>query len=350
MDQTGVRITFCIPVHNAADYLRPCIDSVLNQGLSSCEILCVDDGSSDSSVAILKELQASHPEITLLQNPSNKGVSYTRNAAIRAAKGKYLWFVDADDLMIGHVAERFLKYAEDNSAEAVIGKYRYFVGDEIPQVPVGTGALEKADPTDPWRFYQRDQDGKISFGLWLGVFRKSFLVDNGLFFRENMNILEDAVFYFELAHKASAVYLADDYGYLYRVTQTSLTHGDRESVGKRYCDPCITALEIFTEYAGKDSGERAGFIRAHLITRKTMLMQYLLRIPDRGYVKEKLRIIREKGYYPYRYIPEADFLAGEAEPLPRKMLKRMVAVEPLFWLAHALVCYRVRKRNGAAAG
>lgn len=85
-----------VPVYNVAPYLRECLDSVLSQTFTDWECLCVDDGSTDGSGAILDEYAAKAPRFRVFHQP-NAGVSAARNLALDNAKGEWVWFVDGDD-------------------------------------------------------------------------------------------------------------------------------------------------------------------------------------------------------------------------------------------------------------
>lgn len=90
-----------VPVYNVADYLQKCIDSVLKNDCSDCEIILVDDGSTDGvSPAICDENAAAHPELIRVIHQENKGLGGARNTGIEAAMGDYLFFVDSDDTIV----------------------------------------------------------------------------------------------------------------------------------------------------------------------------------------------------------------------------------------------------------
>lgn len=90
------KVSVIIPVYNVEKYLRQCIDSIVNQTLKEIEIICVDDGSTDSSPAILAEYTAKDPRVKVItREKSNAGAA--RNAGMAVATGEYLGFVDSDD-------------------------------------------------------------------------------------------------------------------------------------------------------------------------------------------------------------------------------------------------------------
>lgn len=95
------KFSIIIPVYNVAPYLRECLDSVLSQTVVNWEAICVDDGSTDGSGAILDEYAAKDERVRVIHQ-KNAGVSAARNAALDVAKGDWLWFVDGDDIISSH--------------------------------------------------------------------------------------------------------------------------------------------------------------------------------------------------------------------------------------------------------
>ena len=90
------KISVVVPVYNAEEYLKESLDSIVNQTLKDIEIICVNDGSTDSSLQILQQYAAKDNRITILSQPNSR-LGATRNAGITVAKGKYITFLDADD-------------------------------------------------------------------------------------------------------------------------------------------------------------------------------------------------------------------------------------------------------------
>ncbi len=91
-------LSIIIPVYNGEQYISACLDSCLEQDISDYEIICINDGSVDNSLCILKEYSAKHPNIVLIDK-ENEGVSAARNDGLDASRGMYIMFVDADDLI-----------------------------------------------------------------------------------------------------------------------------------------------------------------------------------------------------------------------------------------------------------
>ena len=96
LTQNLIKVSVVMPIYNAYDYLRPAIDSVLGQTLADIELICVDDGSTDRSLDIIKEYQKSDSRIRILTE-SNAGPSIARNKGLARARGEFVIFLDADD-------------------------------------------------------------------------------------------------------------------------------------------------------------------------------------------------------------------------------------------------------------
>ncbi len=93
----GCEISIVIPVYNAEKTLERCVDSLVYGEFASIELILVEDCSQDNSWKVCKKLESRYQKVRVVQNKSNKGVSYTRNKGVELAKGKYILFVDSDD-------------------------------------------------------------------------------------------------------------------------------------------------------------------------------------------------------------------------------------------------------------
>lgn len=113
------KVSVIIPVYNVEQYLRECLDSVVNQTLREIEIICIDDGSTDSSLDILKEYAAEDKRIILLKQ-KNLGAYPARNKGLGVAQGKYIGFMDADDTISENYYQLLYNDAEKYDAEIVI--------------------------------------------------------------------------------------------------------------------------------------------------------------------------------------------------------------------------------------
>ena len=116
-----IRISVIVTVYNTSKYLRRCMDSIIHQSLKDIEIICIDDGSTDESLEILKEYSRKDNRVIVISQ-ENSGAGAARNTGMQYAKGKYLSFLDSDDFFEENLLELAYKYAEKDSADFVVYK------------------------------------------------------------------------------------------------------------------------------------------------------------------------------------------------------------------------------------
>ncbi|MDR2664257.1 MAG: glycosyltransferase [Puniceicoccales bacterium] len=114
------KVSICIPTYSAEPWLPAALDSACGQTLGDIEIVCVDDGSRDGSLAILKSYAAKDPRIRVLENGTNRGTHYSRIRAILAAEGEFILWLDSDDELFPDIAEKAFAKAEAMGADIVL--------------------------------------------------------------------------------------------------------------------------------------------------------------------------------------------------------------------------------------
>ena len=115
-------VSIIIAIYNVERYLKKCLDSVCSQTFSNIEIIAVNDGSTDDSLALLQEYTSKDNRIVVI-NKSNGGLSDARNAGMKVAKGTYLAFLDGDDSYSLDFVEKMLKKAKNNGCDLVCCTY-----------------------------------------------------------------------------------------------------------------------------------------------------------------------------------------------------------------------------------
>lgn len=118
-----MEISIIIPVYNKAEYINDCLDSLLRQDFGSFEIICVDDGSTDNSGALCDQRAADDNRIRVIHT-ENGGVTAARRKGVEAAKGKFIVFVDADDMLLPDALKTLHQAITDSNADEVIGTYK----------------------------------------------------------------------------------------------------------------------------------------------------------------------------------------------------------------------------------
>ena len=117
-----VKVSVIMPIYNAYDYLRPAIESVLDQTLTEIELICIDDGSTDNSYELIKEYQQKDERVRIVTE-TNAGPSLARNNGIKRARGEYIAFLDADDFFEPTLLEKLYTAAVEKDLDIAITEY-----------------------------------------------------------------------------------------------------------------------------------------------------------------------------------------------------------------------------------
>ena len=125
-------VSIIIPVYNMEQHLHRCLDSVLQQSFSDFEALCINDGSTDSSLNILNQYAKQDTRIKIITQ-SNQGLSQARNTGLRAAQGVYISFIDSDDYVDKSFIEDLYRQALLSQADMVMTNIKYWVGKQLIQ-------------------------------------------------------------------------------------------------------------------------------------------------------------------------------------------------------------------------
>ena len=114
-----IKISVIVPCYNVEKYLDDCLKSLLNQSFKDFEIICINDGSKDSTLEILKKYEKSDKRIKVI-NQSNHGVSVARNAGVENSSGEYLTFIDSDDWVNANYLEKLYRSITSNNCEIAV--------------------------------------------------------------------------------------------------------------------------------------------------------------------------------------------------------------------------------------
>ena len=203
-------ITIVIPVYNVENYLKRCLDSIINQTYSSLEIILVDDGSSDKSPEICDKYARKDTRIRVIHK-INEGVSVARNVGIENATGMYLCFVDSDDFLPKHSIENLYKAVIDARAEMSIGcwtqitlkgTYRNHYQERIVQRSDKHGWIEALD--------MPEMRGPVA-----KLFNANIIRENGLRFPKGILVSEDTIFVYQYTSLCNSISIVDKNVYYY---------------------------------------------------------------------------------------------------------------------------------------
>ncbi|MBQ3350739.1 MAG: glycosyltransferase [Thermoguttaceae bacterium] len=212
------KVSVIIPVYNVEQYLRQCLDSAMNQTLRDIEIICVDDGSTDSSGAILDEYAIMDSRFVVVHQ-ANGGLSDARNSGIVRATGDYIVFLDSDDFCEVTLCEKTIQLAEQSGADMVQFLYRIDSDDGVVLEP--EAVKYSVDSND------RLLMERLVPNVWLYLYRRSFLTDNKLSFIKGI-IFEDIPFTYPARYLANKIAFLPEKLYCYRVSTEGLSNGAKK--------------------------------------------------------------------------------------------------------------------------
>ena len=238
-------VTIGIPVYNVEPYIARSLESALAQTYPSIEFLLVDDFSSDLSADIVRRFQINHPrgaDIRLLSNPKNLGVSASRNRIIDEARGEYLFFMDADDVIAENTISLLIQMIRQCQAEVAFGSYEKIEISglkTIYQYP----DIQLLENDSLARFAYR-KFGGIQASACNYLVKLSILRENHLRFID-VNYWEDLVFTFDLVTYIHRAVMSSQITYHYLCRENSLSHyQSRQEIDKDEILNNVKAIDV----------------------------------------------------------------------------------------------------------
>lgn len=205
------KVSVIIPVYNTQEYLPQCLDSLIGQTLKDFELICVDDGSQDESLDVLKRYAERDSRIKVIAQ-ENGGVSHARNVGMSHATGKYLMFVDSDDYIERKALERVWNAAQADDADIVV-----FGGMSFPTVEWIDQKLKvrRTKYQNRWSEALMHENGSRPF-MCNKAYRRAMLQEHGVEFYEKLRMGEDQAFQFVVFPLARQIVYIKDRLYHYR--------------------------------------------------------------------------------------------------------------------------------------
>ena len=196
INDANIKVSVIIPVYNAGDFLRPALDSVIAQTLREIEIICVDDGSTDGSLDVLKEYQKADERIRIVTE-TNAGPALARNNGIRRARGEYIAFLDADDFYEQEMLEKMYESAKKDDLDIVITDYDVYNGHKREFTKAAPAEHEEIFNGGAVTSKNEHPDSIFSStngAAWNKLFRTSFIIEKNLQFLTEVKMYEDVYF------------------------------------------------------------------------------------------------------------------------------------------------------------
>lgn len=228
-------VSVIIPMYNSQRYIQSCVMSVLNQTFRDLEVICVDDCSTDDTVKIVTEMAKQDSRIKLVRHVKNSGAaSEPRNTGIRMSRGKYIAFLDSDDMYTPTAMAELISIGEKWQADVVHTEQVYFpenqVIDVTPQTKFTTFSKEKGgfckepmlETDNLAKRVQMFYQGRFFGWVHNKIYRRDYIMERNLHF-DNLLTSEDIVFYFKVVCTAPRIVRVPNIMYIYRHNPNSIT-------------------------------------------------------------------------------------------------------------------------------
>ena len=262
-------ISIVIPVYNAACFLREALASLQAQTFTDWECICVNDGSTDDSATIIREMMAVDARFSLFEQ-ANAGPGAARNYGVAQSNAPYIFFMDADDCLYPNALETLYRVAIQDSVEVVWGRITHFI-DSLSEVSTtGEARIIEGDTLQKWvsEKFSNPSYSDVFYGIpvevWGKLFKRDLIKRNPQ--PEDLRVGEDSVFNAILFQQVRRVGVVDALIYGYRQVASSLYHQRSEAWVAGYTKACCRILDLYVDNPSfcrnyLNQPLRTGFIR-----------------------------------------------------------------------------------------
>ena len=219
-DDNNIKISAVVPIFNVEVYIGPCLDSILSQSLKEFEVICVNDGSTDSSLDILKEYAAKDNRIKIIDK-DNAGYGHTMNIGMDMASSEYFAIVESDDFILPKMFETLYDTAKENDLDFVKSDFYRFYGEDNKNI---IKEYQKLDKTKSNKYYNKifsthdnHDTYKLLMNTWTGLYNLDFLRKNNIRHSETPGAsYQDNGFWFKTFFYGKRVMFIPEPFYMYR--------------------------------------------------------------------------------------------------------------------------------------
>lgn len=222
------KISILVPVYNVEQYLAECLNSLINQTLIDIEIICINDGSTDASLKILKEYQNKDSRIIIIDK-QNTGYGHSMNTGLLKAQGEYIGIVEPDDFVEFNMFENLYKLAIENCAEIVKSDFYYYNNDTHKHTK--SCKIAKELDNKLMNISQNVNILRIVPSIWTSIYKTEFLQNNRIKFLETKGAsYQDTSFAFKCIALAQKIFFTTKEYYYYRTDNLSASSLQKDKV------------------------------------------------------------------------------------------------------------------------
>ncbi|MCD7865027.1 MAG: glycosyltransferase family 2 protein [Clostridiales bacterium] len=298
-------VSILVPVYNVENYVGRCLESILSQTLSDIEVICVNDGSTDDSLEVLREYEKTDSRIRIIDK-ENGGLPSARNAGLDAAKGRFVGFVDSDDYIESDMFKKMVAASERDGSDVVI---------------CGANILPESEECDQWlyecltpkeSFYKKFKP-EILFRrkdmnpfLWRTLIRRSLIEQYKLRLDEDIVLGEDKAFQAKVYPRANGITVIPDKLYNYDCSRSDSIMSRENDMGiiQKIFKHVVLIKRMGTDISAGMYATDDEFISAYLEWSIPFIYGDFLYIPQTDKVTVADSLIeywQDYGYYKYEY-------------------------------------------------
>lgn len=326
------KISIIVPVYNGEKFLKMTVDTIQKSNYKNLEIILINDGSTDSSYEICKEMASDDKRIVVVDQ-INQGIATARNKGIEISTGEWIAFCDQDDIVDIRIYELLLKRTQRDKSEIAIcgtGKLinNHFESFEIYQDMV----LGKKDIIDQAMYsilfdgYKLDEGNplKIKMGncIWKCLIKKELISKNNIMFRQFVNFEDDRTFLLELLAAADRISLLKECLYYWRINLQS------ETYRKKYIFNMKRKMEDYQLYE-KNIFQKAGipekvqneYFKVENCNNYVQLIENELGIPNEKSLRNKIKFLND-----LIYDKDFDTNITERKKLKKNIIKKKIVL------------------------
>ncbi len=214
-------LSIIVPVYNVEKYIRMCLLSIFQQGLedSRFEVIVINDGSTDQSINVIEDIIGQHPNIIIVHE-ENQGLSVARNNGIAKAKGKYILFIDSDDMLVTNSLCPILDKAIEYNADLVVADFIKLENEDTFKEPsLDSNSIVFEEKNGEELLLELNEQQCF---VWRTIYRKEFLIERDISFVPNI-YYEDVPFTHECYIKATRCLKTTWPIYVYKLRSGSIT-------------------------------------------------------------------------------------------------------------------------------
>ena len=296
------KVSVLVPIYNVEQYLPECLNSLCEQTLKNIEIICINDGSTDASGAILDEYAKNNSNIIVI-NKKNSGYGDSMNRGLEAATGEYIGIVESDDFIDANGFEKLYELAKKTDADIVKANYYYHSKDkdEVHEV-VKNQKLNKAITiSDDYSILLEEP------GIWSAIYRRDFLNENRIRFRKTPGAsYQDTGFFFKTACAAKKIVYTKNAYLHYRTDNANSSVKSLEKVNyvvEEYVDieKFLEKCEISDDVKYTIQAAKFGAFHWNLQRLPKDLAQDFIETIKREFTKAEKKGLLQKEYFPTKY-------------------------------------------------